>query len=126
MPEIIYKDESFKIIGACFQVYNEMGHGFLEGIYQECLELEFEYSKIPFIAQKELTIKYRDIDLKKTFKPDFICYEKMILEIKSVSVLIDEHRSQILNYLNATGYKLGLLINFGNSAKLEYERFIHT
>ena len=124
MVDLIYKDESYKIIGACFNVYKDKGSGFLEPVYQECLELELDYSKIPFEAQKKLTLSYRGEILKQTYTPDFICYNKIIVEIKAVSHLADEHRAQLLNYLNATNMKLGLLVNFGHYPKLEYERIV--
>ena len=124
MSEIIYKDESFKILGACFNVYNIMGCGFLEGVYQECLEIELGIQQIPFHAKKELILKYKDQTLKHRFQPDFICFEKIIVEIKAVSELVNEFRAQILNYLNASKMKLGILVNFGASPKLKYERFV--
>jgi GxxExxY protein len=126
MAEILYPEESYVIIGACFEVYKDKGCGFLEPVYQECLEIEFEYQGIPFFPQKELKLSYRDRKLKQGFKPDFVCYDKIIVEIKAVSELVGDHRAQILNYLSATGMKLGLLINFGHYPKLEYERFILT
>ncbi|MCP4396737.1 MAG: GxxExxY protein [bacterium] len=124
MAELIYKDESYAIVGACFNVYKEMGCGFLEAVYQECLEIEFEVQKIPFEAQKELTLHYRQRQLKKTFVPDFVCYGKIIVEIKAVSKLTNEHRAQVQNYLNATDCKLALLVNFGHYPKVEYERLV--
>ena len=124
MKEILYKEESFAIIGACFNVYKDKGCGFVEPVYQECLEIEFAFQKIPALSQKELLMSYRGQPLKQRYKPDFICFEKIILEIKAVSQLTDEHRSQILNYLYATGMKLGLLVNFGHYPKLEYERIV--
>lgn len=124
MAELIYKEESYAIMGACFNVYKEMGCGFLEAVYQECLEIELEFQKIPFEAQKELRLKYRERPLKKTFVPDFICYGKIIVEIKAVSNLVNDHRAQIQNYLNATNYTLGLLVNFGHYPKVESERFV--
>ncbi|MDO9392150.1 MAG: GxxExxY protein [bacterium] len=122
--ELLYKDESYAIVGACFNVYKNMGSGFLEPVYQECLEIEFERQKIPFEPQKELALKYLDRTLKQKYKPDFVCYGKVVVEIKAVEKLIDEHRSQMLNYLNATGFKLGLLVNFGHHPRMENERFI--
>ncbi len=122
--KILYKEESYAIIGACFNVYKEMGGGFLEAVYQECLEIEFSEKKIPFEAQKDLQLKYRDQIIKQTYKPDFLCYNKIIVEIKALSKIVDEHRAQILNYLNGSGIKLGLLVNFGHHPKLEYERFV--
>ena len=122
--KIIYKEESYAILGACFNVYKEKGCGFLEAVYHECLAIEFNFQKIPFTSQVELTLVYRDTKLKQTYKPDFICYDKVIVEIKAVSNIAGEHRSQLLNYLNATKMKLGLLINFGHHPKLEYERIV--
>lgn len=126
MAELLYPQESYAIIGACFQVYKDKGCGFLEPVYQECLEIEFDYQHIPFISQKEFKLSYRNRELEQGFKPDFVCYDEIIVELKAVSGLADEHRAQVLNYLNATGMKLGLLINFGHYPKLEYERFIMT
>ena len=107
MSGLIYPEESYKIIGACFNVYKEKGCGFTEPVYQECLEIELEHQEIQFEAQKKLKLIYRGKELEKTFKPDFICYNKLIVEIKAVSNLIDEHRAQVLNYLNATEMKIG-------------------
>ncbi len=126
MSGLIYPEESYKIIGACFNVYKEKGCGFTEPVYQECLEIELQYQEIPFDAQKKLKLAYRGRELKQTFKPDFICYGKIVMEIKAVANLIDKHRAQLLNYLNATEMKLGLLVNFGHYPKLEYERLILT
>lgn len=122
--EIIYKEESYRIVGACFEVYKEMGCGFLEAVYQECLEAEFLTQEIPFKPQAELTLSYRGRPLKQKYVPDFICFDKIILEIKAVTELADLHRAQIQNYLKATGYKLGLLVNFGHYPKLEHERIV--
>lgn len=119
---IVYKQESYDIIGAAMKVYNTLGHGFLEAVYQEALEIELRNNQIPFDPQKELKIYYGDVELRQTYRPDIICYDKIIVELKAVSVLDDAHRSQIYNYLHATGYKLGLLINFGNPEGLEWER----
>ena len=122
--KLLYKDECFAIIGACFQVYKTMGCGFLEGVYQECLEIELNQRSIPFASQQVLTLHYQTHELKQKFQPDLICYDKIIVEIKAVSQLINEHRAQLLNYLNGTGFQLGLLVNFGHYPKLEYERII--
>jgi len=124
--KILYPEESYAIIGACFNVYNEKGCGFLEDVYQECLEIEFEHERIPFLAQKEFKLIYRGRTLRKTFKADFVCHEKIILELKAVSELVDEHRAQLLNYLHASGCKLGMLVNFGHYPKVEYERLALT
>jgi len=124
MKEIIYSEECFRIVGACFEVYNSMGCGFLEPVYQECLKIEMEDQEIPHEEQKELKISYKKRKLRKTYKADFICFGKIIVELKTVSTLTNEHRAQVLNYLNATGMKLGLLVNFGHYPKLEYERIV--
>ena len=126
MPEIIYKKESYAVIGACFAVYNDKGCGFLEPVYQECLGIEFECQRIPAIAKPSLTLSYRGRVLLQTYQPDYVCFEKIILEIKAVSKLTDEHRAQLLNYLHAAGFELGLLVNFGHYPKLEYERIAKT
>ena len=122
--ELLYKDESYAIIGACFEVYKEKGNGFVEPVYQECLELEFGFQKIPFCAQSTLRLNYKGVELRQRYIPDFLCYEKIIVEIKAVRQLTDEHRAQLLNYLKATGLRLGLLVNFGHHPKVEYERII--
>lgn len=122
--DLLYKNESYEIVGACFEVYKTMGCGFLESVYQECLEKEFRSRNIPFESQKEIDLEYKGEKLTQKYKPDFICYGKIIVEIKAVSNLIDEHRAQILNYLHATQYKLGILINFGHYPKIERERII--
>lgn len=122
MASIIYRVESFEIMGACFEVYKEKGCGLVESVYQECLQIELGLRNIPFKAPQELVLTYKGRPLKSKFKPDFICYGKIVLEIKAVSGLTDEHRAQVQNYLRATGMKLALLVNFGHYPKVEYER----
>ena len=122
--EVVYKEESYRIMGACFAVYKEMGCGFLEAVYQECLGIEFLAQDVPFKPQAELTLSYKGRPLKQKYVPDFICFDKIILEIKAVTELTDLYRAQLQNYLKATGYRLGLLVNFGHSPKLEYERIV--
>lgn len=126
MSDLIYKDESFKIVGACFEVYKSKGIGFTEPIYQECLQIEFSLQNIPFIAQPELELEYKGTLLKQTFKPDFICYGRIIVELKALEKLHDVHRSQTLNYLNANGFQLAILANCGHFPRLEYERIVNT
>lgn len=126
MTEIIYKKESYAIIGACFEVYNAKGCGFLEPVYHECLAIEFEHQRIPAISKPLLTLSYRGRRLLQTYQADFMCFRKIILELKTVAALADEHRAQLLNYLYATGIELGLLINFGHYPQLEYERIAKT
>lgn len=122
--EIIFKEESYKIVGTCFEVYNHMGHGFLEAVYQECLAVEFADQDVPFVEQPHLKLKYKTKPLKQTYLPDFLCFDEIILEIKSAKNMTDEHRAQVINYLKATGKQLALLVNFGHYPKLEYERFL--
>ena len=126
MTEVIYSDESYRIIGACFNVYNEMGSGFLEAVYQECLEMEFESQRIPFVAQQRLTLSYRGTSLRQTYAPDFVCFGKIILEIKAMAKLTNDHHAQVLNYIHATEFQLGLLVNFGSCPKLEHKRMVLT
>ena len=124
--ELIYKDECYAIIGACFNVYKDKGCGFLEPIYQECTEIELAHQRIPFVAKPRLQLSYRGVPLRQKYEPDFICYEKIILELKTVANFADEHRAQVINYLKATSFKLGLLVNYGHYPKLEYQRLANT
>ena len=123
--EILYKEESYKIMGACFEVYKAMGPGFLEAVYQECLAKEFNIQKIPFKQLYSLKLNYKGTALDQTYQVDFLCYEKIILEIKSAKKIAEEHRAQTINYLRATSIQLGLLINFSHHPKIEYERFVN-
>ncbi len=124
MKEIVYADESYRIMGVCFEVYKDKGCGFLEAVYQECLEMEFSDQGIPFVAQKPLTLAYKNRPLRQTYAPDFVCFEKIIVEVKAMTALADEHRAQVHNYLKATGCRLGILANFGHYPKLEWERIV--
>ena len=123
MPNLIYEEESYLIRGACYEVYKEMGSGFLEAVYQECLEREFQARGIPFQSQQELVLHYKGSPLKQTFKLDFVCYDKIIVEIKGVSIIHADHQTQIINYLTATNFKLGFLANFGAHPQIQIERF---
>jgi GxxExxY protein len=122
MTNIIYKEEGYKIQGAFFEVYHEMGCGYLESVYQECLEKEFRMQGIPFYKHPEIEIKYKNEVLKKKFEPDFICFDKIIVEIKATSKLIPKYEAQVTNYLKSTGMKLGLLVNFGAYPKVDILR----
>lgn len=115
--KILFKDESYAIQGAIFDVYREMGCGFLEAVYQECLEKEFRIRKIPFVSQAELKLSYKGEPLVQTYKPDFICFNQIIVELKAVKAIAPEHHAQVINYLKATGMKLGILVNFGDHPK---------
>ena len=117
-----HSNESYAINGAAMQVYNTLGIGFLEAVYQEALALEFTKRGIPFEREKELKIYYDGQELKTTYRADFVCYGDIIVEIKAVADLDNSHRSQVYNYLKATGFKLGLLYNFGHADGLQCER----
>lgn len=119
---LIYQNESYAIRGAAMKVYNTLGCGFLEAVYQEALEIEFNKRGIPYEREKELEIVYDGVVLNKKYVADFVCYDKIILELKAVKELDDSHRSQVYNYLKTTGFKLGLLINFGKYDEIQIER----
>jgi len=122
--KILYREESYQIVGACFEVYTEKGNGFLEAVYQECLRKEFKLRGLAYEEKPRLQIHYKGELLDQRYEPDFLCHGKIILEIKAVKQLCDEHRAQLVNYLKATGLRLGLLANFGHYPKIENERFV--
>ena len=122
--ELLYKDECYSIQGAIFEVYRVMGCGFLEAVYQECLEKELWRRGIPFVAQQELKLSYKGEELRQFYKPDLICYGKIIVELKALREINGEHRSQVLNYLKSTGMRVGLLVNFGHYPKASIERIV--
>jgi GxxExxY protein len=122
-PDLLFPNEVFQIQGAVFEVYRAMGAGFLEGVYQECLALEFGRRSVPFAAQKALALEYKGQRLQQGYVADFVCYDRIIIELKAVRAIAPEHRAQTINYLRATGMKLGLLVNFGTAPKVEIERF---
>ena len=124
MNKILYRDEVYAIQGAVFDVYREMGCGFLEPVYQECLEKELMVRGIPFESQKELRLRYKGEVLNLTYKPDLICYGTIIVELKAGKEIDDVHRAQVFNYLKATGLRLGLLVNLGHYPKATVERII--
>ena len=124
MSQLKFEEETFVIRGAVFEVYRTMGCGFLEAVYQECLEKELAARDIPFIAQQELRLHYKGQVLRQSYKPDLICFGKIIVELKAISALSGEHQAQVLNYLKATGYEVGLLVNFGCHPKATIERLI--
>jgi GxxExxY protein len=121
--ELLYKDEIYALIGAAMNVHNELGAGFLEAVYQEALEIEFASHDIPAKREVPLKIYYKDHVLEKHYFADFICFDKIIVEVKALSSMTSSHYAQVLNYLKATDIELGLLINFGQP-KLQYKRII--
>jgi len=124
MVDLFLKDEVYAIVGAAIEVHRELGPGFLEPVYQEALEIELNEREIPFEAQKPLRIYYKDRLLTKTYLADLLCYGQIIVELKALNRLSGNEEAQILNYLKATGLKIGLLINFGSHDKLEWKRFV--
>ncbi len=123
MQNLIYKEESFKIIGICMEVYNIIGRGFLEIVYKDALEYEFKKNSIFYEREKEFLIEYKDIILTHKYYADFTLMDKIILEIKSISGIVDEHIKQTLNYLAVSKYKLGIIVNFGADS-LQYKRVL--
>ncbi len=121
---LLYREEAFQVQGAVFEVSREMGAGFLEAVYQECLALEFARRDIPFVATPPLSLSYKGVALKQTYVPDFVCFGTILVELKAVRDLAPEHRAQVMNYLRATGLRLGLLVNFGGGGKARVERIV--
>jgi GxxExxY protein len=121
---MIYKEEAYQIMGACFEVYKEKGCGFLEEVYQEALEMELRLQGISFSSQQVVPLYYKGQKMSKTYVPDFLILGKIIVEIKAVDKLTDKHRAQVINYLHSTGLELGLLVNFGHYPKVEWERIV--
>ncbi len=126
MAELLYKEEVYAVVGAAMEVYNELGSGFLEAVYQEALEIELSLRGIPFEAQKELAIFYKGRRLKKTYAADFLTFGKVIVEIKAIDRLTSGDEGQLLNYQSATGLEVGVLINFGSKSNLEWKRMVET
>jgi len=124
VTNLLYPEESYKIRGACFEVYREKGCGFLEPVYQECMELELRLQGVLYVPKRTLPLEYKGTPLLSTYVPDFVCFEKIILELKAVTELTDEHRAQVQNYLKATKLKLGILVNFGHFPEIQIERII--
>jgi GxxExxY protein len=122
--KILYLEECYQIQGAVFDVYREMGCGFLEAVYQECLAKELSSRDIPFVAHPELILSYKGQALQQTYVPDFICYQSVIIELKALSETSNAHKAQVINYLKATGMRLGLLVNFGCYPKATVERIV--
>ncbi len=124
LPPNYLEQESYALRGAFYEVYKALGCGFLEEVYQESLELELKLRGIPFISQHILNLNYKGYALKHTYKPDLICYGKIIVELKALSMLTGEHQAQLQNYLKATGIRLGFLVNFGHYPKAEILRLV--
>ena len=121
---VLYAEEVFQIQGAIYEVNRHMGSGFLEAVYQECLAIEFTSRGIPHVASQALPLTYKGQRLRQSYQADFVCFGAIIVELKAVGELAPEHRAQVLNYLNATGLRLGLLVNFGSAPKARIERLV--
>ena len=121
---LLFSEETFRIRGAVFEVSRHLGTGFLEAVYQEALSLEFTARGVPFIASPALGVTYKGTLLSQTYRPDFVCFDQIIVELKAVRELAPEHRAQTLNYLKATGLHVGLLVNFGCAPKARIERLV--
>ena len=121
---MLFAEEAFRVQGAVFEVSRQMGTGFLEAVYQECLAIELAAQGIPFVASPLLAVTYKGHALKQTYRPDFVCFDLIIVELKVVRELAPEHRAQVLNYLRATNLRLGLLVNFGCAPKARVERLV--
>jgi len=121
--DFLHRDESYQIIGCCMEVHKQLGCGFKEAVYQEALEMEFLENDLLFEREKQLKIHYKGKRLKKKYSPDFVCFDKIILELKATSEITNMHKSQLFNYLKVSSFHLGLLINFGTPS-LQYKRFI--
>jgi GxxExxY protein len=124
MAELLFKDEVFQIVGAAIEVYNELKAGFLESVYQEAMELELTARAIPFQSQVPLRIKYKQHLLEKQFIADLVCYRSILVELKSIEQTTKREEAQILNYLRATGLRVGLIINFGDPGRLDWSRIV--
>jgi GxxExxY protein len=124
MPDLIYKDESYEIIGICMKVHNELGSGFSEVVYKDAIEYELKKANIPFEREKEYGVVYKDIVLQHKFYADFVINDTIILEVKSVRQIIDEFVAQALNYLHVSNNRLALIINFGE-LQLTYKRIVY-
>ena len=122
--ELLFKEEVYAIIGAAIEVHKELGPGFLEAVYHEAMEIELTSRNIPFESYKKLLIRFKEFQLKKEYEADFVCYDKIIVEIKALDVVASKEEAQLLHYLKTTGFRIGLLINFGSVGTLEWKRYI--
>ena len=122
--QILYKEECYVIQGAIYEVYREMGCGFLEAVYQECLQKELSKCQIPYVAQQELGLTYKGEKLQQVYRPDLICYGKIVVELKAVKEITQADKAQTFNYLKVTDLHLGLIVNFGHYARVQIERII--
>ena len=123
-PTGLYQQEGYDFMAAAFEVHTEMGHGFLEEVYHESLELELTQRGIPFVSKPKLLLFYKGQPLKKQYEADLIVVGEIVVELKAVKALLPEHEAQLINYLRATQKRVGYLVNFGSFPKLEWKRFV--
>jgi len=126
MAELLLREEVYAIVGAAFEVYNQLGPGFLEAVYQEALETELNLRQIPNSPQQEIQVIYKGMPLKKSYVADLVAYSKVIVEIKAMDHLTPREYSQVINYLKATGFQVGVIINFGSEKEMQWKRLINT
>lgn len=126
VESLLLSEEVYRVVGCAFKVHNTLGSGFLESVYQDALEVEFERAGVEFVHKPALKIFYDGVELKSTFQPDVVCFGSVILELKAVNCLSKLHEIQLINYLKGTGYKVGVLLNFGSFSKLEWRRLVYT
>lgn len=120
----MFEQEGYDLVGAAMEVYNQQGHGFLEEVYQECLEIELGLRQIPFVSQPKLALRYKGHALDRFYRPDLYVYGGLVVELKAMKCLTDNESAQLLNYLKATGKRVGYLLNFGHPDKLEWKRMV--
>ncbi len=121
---LLLEQESNLVLGACFEVFKDKGAGYLESVYHDCLKIELGLRGIPFLSKEKLPLSYKGVKLDSTFEPDFICFNKIILEIKAITKQEDIHRAKVLHYLHSSGCRVGYLINFHSHPKLQFERYV--
>ena len=123
---IIFKDEVYQIAGAAMEVYNHLNSGFLENVYHDAMAIEMEIRNIPFTIQPSIRVRYKNFSLDRHYKPDMVCYDKIIVELKAIKQITSIEEAQMINYLKASGFHIGVILNFGFPQKLEWKRYIYT
>jgi GxxExxY protein len=122
--ELLCKDEVYAIVGAAMEVHNQLGGGFAEAVYQQAMEIELKLRGVPFARQQRLKVHYKGVELDCEYKPDLICFGTVIVELKAAADLCGSDQAQVINYLKATGIRVGVLINFGDPNRLEWQRLV--
>lgn len=120
----MFKEEGYKFMGAAFEVYNQLGYGMAEEVYQQCLEIELQLRGIPFRSKHELRLIYKEHPIETVYKPDLFVYEGIVVELKTVTELTSDHEAQLFNYMRIARQQVGYLLNFGRKGELEWKRFI--